>query len=120
MDRETKAASPTIGRILDLPDGDVQVREDGPKSAPPIVLLHCFACSMRWWDAVVPALARDHHVVRIDLLGHGGSEMPREGYSMPEQARRGAAGVPAPPHPPPRVAAHPPRGAGAPARPAEP
>jgi len=74
MDRETKAASPTIGRIVDLPNGDVQVREDGPKSAQPIVLLHCFACSMRWWDRMVPALAKDHHVVRIDLLGHGGSE----------------------------------------------
>jgi pimeloyl-ACP methyl ester carboxylesterase len=91
MDRETKAASPTIGRIVDLPSGDVQVREDGPRSAPPIVLLHCFACSMRWWDNIVPALAKDHRVVRIDLLGHGGSEMPRDGYSMPEQAERVAA-----------------------------
>jgi pimeloyl-ACP methyl ester carboxylesterase len=88
MDRETKAASPTIGRIVDLPGGDVQVREDGPKSAQPIVLLHCFACSMRWWDRMVPALAKAHHVVRLDLLGHGGSEMPRDGYSMPEQAER--------------------------------
>jgi pimeloyl-ACP methyl ester carboxylesterase len=87
-DHETKAAAPTIGRIVNLPGGDLQVREDGPRSAPPIVLLHCFACSMRWWDAVVPSLARDHHVVRIDLLGHGGSEMPRKGYSMPDQARR--------------------------------
>jgi pimeloyl-ACP methyl ester carboxylesterase len=88
MDRETKAASPTIGRIVDLPNGDVQVREDGPRSAQPIVLLHCFACSMRWWDRIVPALAKDHHVVRIDLLGHGGSEMPRDGYSMQDQAER--------------------------------
>jgi pimeloyl-ACP methyl ester carboxylesterase len=88
MDRETKSASATIGRIIDLPNGDVQVREDGPKSAQPIVLLHCFACSMRWWDRMVPALARDHHVVRIDLLGHGGSEMPRDGYSMQDQAER--------------------------------
>jgi pimeloyl-ACP methyl ester carboxylesterase len=86
--RETEEASPTIGRIVDLADGDVQVREDGPRSAPPLVLLHCFACSMRWWDRVVPTLARDYRVVRIDLLGHGGSEKPREGYAMTEQAER--------------------------------
>ena len=27
-------------------------------------------------------------MVRIDLLGHGGSEMPRDGYSMQDQAER--------------------------------
>ena len=91
-DRETKAAKADVGRIVDLPGGDVQVREDGPRGAPDVVLLHGFACSIRWWDGVVPALARDHHVIRFDLLGHGGSEKPREGYGMESQARRiGAA-----------------------------
>lgn len=41
---------------------------------------------MRWWDGVTPALARSLRVVRIDLLGHGGSEKPRDGYSMRSQA----------------------------------
>jgi len=50
------------------------------------VLIHGFAASMRWWDQVVPVLARDFRVVRIDLLGHGGSEKPGEGYAMHEQA----------------------------------
>ena len=35
---------------------------------------------------MIPALARDHHVITFDLLGHGGSEKPRDGYSMEEQA----------------------------------
>lgn len=87
-DNQTKPAKAQTGRILDLPGGAVQVREDGPRSAPPLVLLHCFACSLRWWDRVTPALARDHRVIRIDLLGHGGSAKPDKGYSMPEQARR--------------------------------
>ena len=64
------------------------MREDGPRDAPAVVLLHGFACSIGWWDQMTPALARDHHVIRIDLLGHGGSEKPREGYSMESQARR--------------------------------
>ena len=91
--RETKAAKADVGRVVDLPDGDLQVREDGPADAPNIVLLHGFACSIRWWDDLVPALARDHHVIRVDLLGHGGSEKPRDGYGMDDQARRVSAAL---------------------------
>jgi pimeloyl-ACP methyl ester carboxylesterase len=87
-DRETRSAKADVGRVVDLPGGDLQVREDGPADAPALVLLHGFACSIRWWDGVVPALARENHVIRIDLLGHGGSEKPRDGYGMDEQARR--------------------------------
>jgi len=92
-DRETRAAKADVGRIIDLPGGDLQVREDGPRDAPNIVLLHGFACSIGCWDDVVPALAGDHHVIRIDLLGHGGSEKPREGYGMEAQARRVSAAL---------------------------
>ena len=88
MDRETEPAKADVGRMIDLPGGDLQVREDGPRDAPNIVLLHGFACSIGWWEDMIPALARDHHVITFDLLGHGGSEKPREGYGMEEQARR--------------------------------
>ena len=36
---------------------------------------------------MVPLLERDHRVIRIDLLGFGGSEKPKEGYSMENQGR---------------------------------
>jgi pimeloyl-ACP methyl ester carboxylesterase len=51
-----------------------------------MVLLHCYTCSLRWWDAIVPLLEQRHRVIRVDLLGHGGSEKPRRGYSMEQQA----------------------------------
>jgi pimeloyl-ACP methyl ester carboxylesterase len=86
-DRETQAAEADVGRVIELPGGDLQVREDGPADSPPVVLLHGFACSLRWWDDIVPALAREHRVIRFDLLGHGGSEKPKEGYGMESQAR---------------------------------
>jgi pimeloyl-ACP methyl ester carboxylesterase len=85
VERETEPADPDIGRILELPAGDVQVREDGDRRDPPLVLVHGFQASLRWWDRVTPALARDNRVIRIDLLGHGGSEKPRDGYSMEDQ-----------------------------------
>ena len=86
-DRETASAKADVGRVIDLPDGDLQVREDGPADGPAVVLLHGFASSLRWWDDVVPTLARDHRVIRFDLLGHGGSEKPERGYGMESQAR---------------------------------
>jgi pimeloyl-ACP methyl ester carboxylesterase len=51
------------------------------------VLLHCYTCSLHWWDSLSPELSGDHRVVRIDLLGHGGSEKPKAGYGIDEQAR---------------------------------
>ncbi|MGH2980380.1 MAG: alpha/beta fold hydrolase [Solirubrobacterales bacterium] len=86
-DRETEAAKAGAGRIVDLPGGDLQVREDGPSDAQALVLLHGFASSIHWWDRMTPALAHDHRVIRFDLLGHGGSEKPQEGYGMESQAR---------------------------------
>ncbi|HEY7933185.1 MAG TPA: alpha/beta fold hydrolase [Solirubrobacteraceae bacterium] len=85
---ETKPARANIGFIVRLPHGDdLQAREDGPRSAPVIVLLHGFTASMQWWDAITPALAAHHRVIRLDLLGHGGSAKPSSGYSMEHQAQ---------------------------------
>jgi pimeloyl-ACP methyl ester carboxylesterase len=50
------------------------------------VLIHCYSCSLRWWDMVAPALNERHRIVRFDLLGHGGSEKPAEGYDVDSQA----------------------------------
>ncbi|MEK6327334.1 MAG: alpha/beta hydrolase [Actinomycetota bacterium] len=106
LDQQTKAAEVTVsgGRILDLPGGAVQVVVQGPTvgrvahevtgvaqrgsaARPPIVLLHGFGLSLHWWDQMVPLLAKRHRVIRIDLLGFGGSEKPKTGYAMEDQAR---------------------------------
>jgi pimeloyl-ACP methyl ester carboxylesterase len=88
VDGKTKPAEVTVpgGRILDLPAGEAQVVERGPRDGSPIVLVHCFTCAIDWWDRVMPALSKDHHVIAVDLLGHGGSEKPGSGYSIPSQA----------------------------------
>ncbi|HXR30160.1 MAG TPA: alpha/beta hydrolase [Solirubrobacterales bacterium] len=85
---ETKAASVTEpgGRILNVSGTELQAIERGPRNASPIVLVHCFTCAIDWWDGMIPLLAREHRVVAIDLLGHGGSEKPRSGYAIPNQA----------------------------------
>jgi len=100
LDQQTKAAEVTIdgGRILRLPGGGVQATDQGPtrgagRGGAPIVLIHCYGCSLHWWDRIEPYLARDHRVIRIDLLGFGGSEKPSGGYSIEGEAQLVAAAM---------------------------
>jgi pimeloyl-ACP methyl ester carboxylesterase len=88
VDGKTEGAEITVdgGRLFDLPGGEVQAVEHGPRGAPPIVLIHCYSCAIDWWDGMVPLLQRGHRVVAIDLLGHGGSEKPSSGYTPENQA----------------------------------
>ena len=85
---QTKEAEATVqgGQILELSSGDVQVTDSGKADGQPIVLLHGYANSLHWFDAIEPLLAENHRVIRMDLLGFGGSEKPESGYSVPEQA----------------------------------
>jgi pimeloyl-ACP methyl ester carboxylesterase len=88
VDHETKEAGVTEpgGRILDLPGGKIEVVDRGPRQGSPIVLVHCFSCAINWWDRMMPRLDRTHRVLAVDLLGHGGSEKPTSGYTIPHQA----------------------------------
>lgn len=90
MNRETKSAEKGPGgKIMQLEGGDLFYKDAGDRDDPAIVLLHGFAASQRWWDRVAPALERRGlRVIRFDLLGHGRSEKPRDGYEMEEQAER--------------------------------
>ncbi|MEV4012326.1 alpha/beta fold hydrolase [Nonomuraea angiospora] len=79
---------------LSLDDGDMHVRQDGPRDAPALLLIHGTAASARSWDSLVPLLAGSHRVIRIDLLGHGRSGQPADGsYAIPDQARRAGAAL---------------------------
>jgi pimeloyl-ACP methyl ester carboxylesterase len=92
---ETKGATVSApgGEILELSSVDLQI-VDRPASDPgrdgegaPIVLLHCYACSLRWWQRLTPLLNANHRVAMVDLIGFGGSQKPKGGYSIGEQAR---------------------------------
>jgi pimeloyl-ACP methyl ester carboxylesterase len=91
VNQQTKAAEATAegGEIVRLPGGDVQVVSEPAETrrpGAPIVLLHCYACSLEWWDELVPLLTAEHRVIRVDFLGFGGSAKPSGGYSVEDQA----------------------------------
>lgn len=87
-------AEPTESSTLSLDDGDIHVCQDGPRDAPALLLVHGSASSTRSWDPLVPMLTGSHHVIRIDLLGHGRSAKPADrSYALPDQARRAGAAL---------------------------
>ncbi|WP_410585663.1 alpha/beta fold hydrolase [Amycolatopsis sp. lyj-108] len=68
----------------------IHVMHDGPRQAPPLLLIHGSGASGASWSPVVPALASHHHVIRVDLPGCGQSP-PSPSYDVPAQASRVAA-----------------------------
>ncbi|MEU3459593.1 alpha/beta hydrolase [Streptomyces sp. NPDC006733] len=68
----------------------MHVVHDGPRQAPPLLLIHGSGASGTSWEPLVPPLAAHHHVVRIDLPGCGQSP-PVGSYAVPAQAGRVAA-----------------------------
>ncbi|MFD6327579.1 alpha/beta fold hydrolase [Streptomyces sp. NPDC058442] len=55
---------------------------------PPVVLVHAGVADHHMWDAVVPALAERHTVVRYDLRGFGESAPPTGPFSETDDLRR--------------------------------
>ena len=72
------------GALMETAIVTANVRVEG--EGPPIVLIHGFGAALDWWDAIAPELARDHRVIRLDLIGHGGTEAPGSGYAIERQA----------------------------------
>ncbi|MFD7711518.1 alpha/beta fold hydrolase [Streptomyces sp. NPDC059786] len=68
----------------------MQVTHDGPRHAPPLLLIHGSGAAGASWDLMVPALAARRHVIRVDLPGCGHSP-PASSYAVPEQAAKVAA-----------------------------
>src|SRR5262245_31509328 len=89
LSHQTKDAEVNVdgGQIIETSIGGLQVLDEGDPRGSPIVLIHCYTCSLQWWDHLAPKLVAEHRVIRIDLLGHGGSDKPKAGYGMDQQAR---------------------------------
>lgn len=68
-------------RYADLPGGfRAHYRDDGPRDAPVVVLVHGFGDSFLSWEGWIKVLARDYRVITVDLPGHGLTRAPK-GYA---------------------------------------
>jgi pimeloyl-ACP methyl ester carboxylesterase len=57
--------------------------DDGDPGAPPVLILHGITQSTATWAWLVPHLAGDHRVVRLDFRGHGRSGRTPGAYAFP-------------------------------------
>ena len=65
----------------------MHVVHDGPRDAPPLLLVHGSGAAGSTWGPVVPALADRCHVIRVDLPGCGQSPSAKS-YEVAAQAGR--------------------------------
>ncbi len=87
--RTREASSRDGGSLVDTGIEFANVRAEG--NGPPILLIHGFGAAIDWWDDIAPALAAHHNVIRIDLIGHGGTAAPTTGYEITRQAQLASA-----------------------------
>ncbi|MFN4154706.1 MAG: 3-oxoadipate enol-lactonase [Paracoccaceae bacterium] len=67
--------------LMFFPDLRLNVELSGPSGAPPVVLLHALGTNLRLWDGVVARLP-GHRILRMDMRGHGVSDVPPGPYAM--------------------------------------
>lgn len=67
--------------LLYLPDLRLNASLEGPANAPPLVLIHALGTSLHLWDAIAAALPQ-YRILRLDLRGHGQSDVPAAPYAM--------------------------------------
>lgn len=77
----TGLSSPVKAKEVKVDNQLVHYTERGSGST--IIFVHGWTCNETSWSNQVLAFARKHHVVTLDLPGHGKSEIPPKGkYSM--------------------------------------
>lgn len=88
---EALSQAPTIDRV-DVGGCPISYLTWGEVGSPGLVLVHGGAAHARWWSFIAPKFAHDHHVVAIDLSGHGDSGW-RDEYSVQTWATEVEAAV---------------------------
>ncbi len=75
------------GRTVFVGDSEYLVREAGPETGSPILLIHGLAgSSLAEWYQIAPKLATTHRVIMVDHRGHGLSALSRGRYEVSDAA----------------------------------
>ncbi|MGW9112355.1 alpha/beta fold hydrolase [Microbacterium sp. NPDC055683] len=82
--RSKVAACGFVERQRALPSGAVISYAEGPANGAPVLLVHGQASAWESYAPVLPDLSRDHHVLAVDVVGHGSSSRTPGRYSAEE------------------------------------
>ena len=72
-----------MSRILRLSDGTSARTLEAGKGEP-VLLIHGVGMRAEAWGPQVTALSADHHVIAVDMPGHGGSDLLADGARLPD------------------------------------
>ncbi|MBI1187370.1 MAG: alpha/beta fold hydrolase [Alphaproteobacteria bacterium] len=73
---ERKYATPR-SLFVTGPDGlEIHCRDEGPRNAPAIILIHGYCASLHTWEPWMRRLSRRRRVIAVDLPGHGLTRTP--------------------------------------------
>ncbi|WP_419736779.1 3-oxoadipate enol-lactonase [Pseudomonas sp. COR18] len=73
--------------FVQLADGELHYRFDGPQEAPVLVLSNSLGTDLGMWDTQIPAFAEHFRVLRYDTRGHGRSLVTEGPYSIEQLGR---------------------------------
>jgi pimeloyl-ACP methyl ester carboxylesterase len=89
--------TPYERRSVEVDGCGINYLQWGDIRKPGVVLVHGGAANAHWWAFIGPQLARNYHVVALDLSGHGDSERrddyPRERWGDEIMAVAADAGI---------------------------
>ncbi len=70
---------------LETDDAKIYFQDQG--EGQPILLVHGWICSSKFWQKNIPGLANEFRVVAVDLRGHGNSSKALTGHTLRQYAR---------------------------------
>lgn len=68
-------------------DGHKVYYTDQGQGEPALVLIHGWLCNQQFWREQIPALAKGHRVIALDMIGFGNSDAPQVAYTQELLAR---------------------------------
>ncbi len=68
--------------LIYLEDIRLNAEITGPANDPPLVLLHALGTNLTLWDDILPLFPPGLRILRVDLRGHGASDVARPPYAM--------------------------------------
>lgn len=68
---ETSPYFRSSDKLIEVDGLTMRYRDEGPKDAATLVMIHGFTSSLESWDALSEALSSDYRIIRLDLPGHG-------------------------------------------------
>ncbi|MFE7719309.1 alpha/beta fold hydrolase [Nocardia rhizosphaerihabitans] len=69
------AAEHRVVPVTTADGADLRIHVYGPDTAPTLVLIHGWACSIEYWNPQISAFAGEYRVVSYDQRGHGESTL---------------------------------------------